>query len=214
VTRELALWVAHLDEPGPGADVTDDERARAAQYRDALDGARFLASRAWLRRLLGGELGCAPADVPIVTAPEGKPFLEHGELRFSASRSGDVALFATSWTTDVGVDVEAVRDEDLDALTERMYSMAEQRALAGLAEPDRRFAAFGCWARKEAYVKATGTGIGVRLAELDVGIGGAGPVTHAGWTVHDVALGHGLAAAVAGVWPEEWVPDRTRQLSQ
>jgi 4'-phosphopantetheinyl transferase len=212
MSRELALWWVRLD--GSGRDVTDEERRRAAEYRDPRDGERFLGARAWLRRLLGEELGCAPAAVPIVAAPGGKPRVDGSELRFSASRSGDVALFATSWTTEVGVDVEALRDESLDALAARLYSPAERRALERLADPDRRVAAFGCWARKEAYVKATGTGIGVALAELDVGVGGAGPVAFDGWTVHDVTLEPGLAAAVAGAWPPGWTPGPARLLAQ
>jgi 4'-phosphopantetheinyl transferase len=186
MTGELALWWARLD----GAPAEE-----------------------WLRRLLGRELGVAPEAVPIAVAESGKPGLAGGGLHFSLARSRGVALFAVSATTEVGVDLEAIRtDTDMEGVAERFFSPTEQRALAALREPERTRAAYGCWARKEAYAKATGVGLTFRLADAEVGIGGAGPAQVEDWSIHDVPVEPGFAAAVAGVWPADWRPGAPQNL--
>jgi 4'-phosphopantetheinyl transferase len=211
--RPLELYWARLDAPAPRDAVTPAERERAARFRHPADRDRFLAARAWRRQLLAAELDCAPQDVPIVAEPGGKPRVEGSELCFSASRSAGSALFAVSWTGDVGVDVEAQRsDVDIEGIARRFFTASERRALEALPATARTAAAFGGWTRKEAYAKATGTGLTFTLADVEVGIGGAGPVTVAGWTIVDVDLGPGLPAAVAGAWPPGWTPPAPRLL--
>lgn len=209
---QLALWWARLDVAvAPFAtDVPEDERARAAAFRRPGDGDRYLVSRAHLRRLLARELGGAPAAVAIVGE---KPRVDGSDLFFSLARSGGVALYALSRTTEVGVDVEQIRPgADMDGVAARFFTPAERAALARLADPARTAAAFACWARKEAYAKATGTGLTFRLADVEVGVGGAGPATAGGWTLRDVPLEGGFAAAVAGRWPPGFAPPAPRPL--
>lgn len=147
--------------------------------------------------MLGNVLDCEPGEVRIVTDRRGKPLVHDSDLRFSASRSADIALFATSWTTDVGVDVEAIRDGvDGERIAARFFSPAEQRALASLAAPQQQASFFDCWARKEAYAKATGVGIGSPLQSADVWLADDRPVPLNGWWIHTVDLAAGFAAAV------------------
>lgn len=216
----VSLWWAALDGPPERiaelpsleADLSPAERQRARNLLRPGDHRRFVAAHAWLRRLLAGELGCAPSEVPIIAAPGGKPRLAGGELKFSLSRSGDVALFALSRTLEVGVDVEATRaDADLDRLAARFFSPAEQQALAALPPARRRRAGFQCWTRKEAYLKGTGAGLSVPLSTTQVGISGRCAVGR-GWSVHQVDLAPGFAAAVAGAATGTWTPQAPRQI--
>ncbi|MBT2479585.1 4-phosphopantetheinyl transferase family protein [Streptomyces sp. ISL-94] len=70
---------------------------------------------------------------------------------------------------------------------------AESAALTAAARP----AAFArCWTRKEAYVKGTGTGPGDGASPIFLGCGPR-PARPPGWTVHDIAVGDGFAAACA-----------------
>jgi 4'-phosphopantetheinyl transferase len=167
----------------------------------------------WLRRLLARELGVAAADVPIVVAEGGKPELAGGELHFSLARSEGVALFALSATTEVGVDLEAITTgTDMEGVAARFFSPSERGALAALPEAERLGAAYGCWARKEAYAKAIGTGLTFDLANAEVGVGGAAPGSVEEWTIHDVAMELRFAAAVAGRWPAGWAPPAPRAI--
>jgi 4'-phosphopantetheinyl transferase len=124
-----------------------------------------------------------------------------------------VALYATSWRMEVGVDVEAIRaSTDIHGMAARFMSPAEQRALASLPTVRRRQAFFQCWARKEAYLKGIGTGLNSPLHNLDIWDATDRPATVSGWSVHQVDLGPGFAAAVAGANVSGWAPPVPRLL--
>jgi 4'-phosphopantetheinyl transferase len=198
----VSLWWAPLDVSaselgGLASCLSRGERVRANRFSAPLDRSRFVAARGWLRRLLAGQLGCAPDQVRIDAGDGGKPRLADADLSFNTAVSAGVAVYATSWSMEVGVDVEAIRAiPDADAVAARFFSAAEQRALASLPEPPRREAFFRCWTRKEAYLKGIGVGLTVPTDAVEVGVGG-GPVTFSGWSVHDLGVAPGFAAAVA-----------------
>jgi 4'-phosphopantetheinyl transferase len=150
-------------------------------------------------------MGCPPDDVQMITGEHGKPMLMDGDLRFNASRSGGRALYATSRTTEVGVDIEEIRSTvDVEGMAAMFFSPAERAALASLPPAARPAASFQCWTRKEAYVKGTATGLTVPINTIDVGVVGATKVS--GWAVHQVDVAPGFAAAVAAQRYDGTVP--------
>jgi 4'-phosphopantetheinyl transferase len=215
---DVSLWWAPLDIStialrGLSSCLSPEERQRADRFHRPLDRARFLAARGWLRRLLARELLCAPDELRIVTGDSGKPGLACADLCFSAARSAGIALYATSRTMDVGVDVEAIRaTADMDGIAARFFSPAERRALACLPPAQRLAASFQCWTRKEAYVKGIGAGLAFPLRTVDVWAGGRRRVTVSGWSVHQVDMAPGFAAAVAGAGTGAWVPKAPRKI--
>jgi 4'-phosphopantetheinyl transferase len=170
----LSLWWAPLDVPTPtlhglAASLSSEEQQRGNRFNRRRDRERFLAARGWLRRLLAGQLHCAPGDVRIVTEHGGKPRIADSDLRFKAARSADIALYVTSWTMEVDVDVEAVRPTaNVDAIATKFFSPAERRALAAVPSAQRLAAYYKCWTHKEAYVKGTGAGLTFSVRTLDV----------------------------------------------
>lgn len=136
------------------------ERERAERYHFHPDRRRYVVARARLREALAGRLGVTPAAVPIMERQGGKPVLD-GEpgLRFSVSRSGDLAAFAFS-PVDVGVDLVSLSaGRFIAALAGDICSPAELAALAVLDPAPRIHALLTIWARKEALLKATGEGL-------------------------------------------------------
>jgi 4'-phosphopantetheinyl transferase len=214
----VSLWWAALDLSATAlCDVSSclspEEHRRADLLHRPRDRARFLAARGWLRRLLAAQLLCAPSEVPIVTGGAGKPGIASSDLRFSAARSAGIALYATSWTMDVGVDIEGIRaTADVDGIAARFFTAGEQRALAALPPAQRLAGSFDCWTRKEAYVKGIGTGLTFPLRSVEVWSGDRRPVTVSGWSVHQVDMPRGFAAAVAGADVGAWVPQVPREL--
>jgi 4'-phosphopantetheinyl transferase len=211
----VVVWSCPLDLSEPAwlelvACLAPAERRDAAQRTDALDRRRLLAARGWRRHLLAGELGSDPRELPIVVDGRGKPRLAgspEDELRFSASRSRNLTLVALSRRMEVGVDVEVVDPAtDVERFAARFLSEIEQRALAARRPEQRRDAVFACWTRKEAYLKATGTGLSVPPATIEVWAGDDRPVARGGWSVHSLAAGPGFAAAVAGAEAHGWHP--------
>jgi 4'-phosphopantetheinyl transferase len=114
---------------------------------------------------------------------------------------------------DVGVDVEEIQaSADVDGIAARFFSPGEQRALASVAPAQRTAACFQCWTRKEAYGKGTGDGLSFPLRTVDVWAGDRQRTIVSGWSVHQVDLAPGFAAAVAGSDLGEWVPNVPRKL--
>jgi 4'-phosphopantetheinyl transferase len=60
------------------------------------------------------------------------------------------------------------RDIDAAALAERFFSVRERAGLRALPEGLRVRGFFACWTRKEAFLKATGTGLSFPLADFSV----------------------------------------------
>jgi 4'-phosphopantetheinyl transferase len=208
----LSLWWAPLDLSasalhGLAVLLSPEERQRADRYHRPLDRGRCLAARGWLRHLLARQLLCAPSEVQIVTDDLGKPGIAGSSLCFSTARSQGIALYATSWGMEVGVDIEWVRPSvDVGGIAARFFTTAERRALASLPPAERLEASFRCWTRKEAYGKGIGAGLDFPLDTIDVWLGDGQAAEVSGWSVHQVAVAGGLAAAVAGADVGGWIP--------
>ncbi len=173
--------------------LTEAERARARAFHFPDDRRRFTVARGVLRLLLGRCLDRDPAGVPLATGPHGKPHLAGHALHFNVAHSHGVALIALASDRRVGVDVERIRhDLDVLGLAARAFAPPEAAALRALPPRDRTGAFFACWARKEAYVKATGLGLSLPLDAFTVPL-----APDAGWSVRDLAAAPGYAAAVA-----------------
>ena len=61
-------------------------------------------------------------------------------------------------------------------------------------------------------MKGIGAGLTHPLRTVEVWAGGRQPVTVSGWSVHQVDLAPGFAAAVAGADLGAWVPKAPRRL--
>ncbi len=171
---EVAVWLVDLprhDVAHARAILTPTELARADRFIKAIDRVRFAVSRASLRRILGAVLGVAPRQVPIEIAHNDKPFVGgETDVCFNLSHSGDLALVAVAKHTELGVDVEKMRDIDVDALSTRFFSANECAVLTSLDPAQRRDAFYCTWVRKEAYIKGRGDGLRLPLHSFDVSL--------------------------------------------
>ncbi len=186
-----------------GSVLDDGEKERAATFRMEADRDTYLAGHVGLRLLLGAYLAVPPSEVPLdrlpcvsCGRPHGRPVVRGNPLHFSLSHSRGLCLMAFA-PAAVGVDVEAVPDPDVVAevgVSLHPRETAELSAFDASAAP----AAFArAWARKEAYLKGIGSGLG-RSPSLDyLGTRAGAVAAPPGWTVGDVAVGDGHAAAVA-----------------
>jgi 4'-phosphopantetheinyl transferase len=165
-------------------------------------------ARAWLPEVLARYTGGLADDIVIGTEGDGRPIVvdrdRPGWPRFSVSHSGEVAVIAVRAVGEVGVDVEAVRaDLGWREVARAFFAPEEVVAIEELPDSERRAAFFDCWVRKEAYVKALGTGLRRDTTNFAVPLDPAGGVVRddaAGgpsWRVRPVAIGPGYAAAVA-----------------
>lgn len=144
------------------------ERARADRFRFERDRRRFILRRGVLRVLLAQRSGDAPARLRFARGARGKPALHGTDLRFSASHSHGVALYAFAWGVELGCDIER-RDGRIDAavMARALFAPGEVAEVERLPPDRRRTGFFRCWTRKEAYVKALGVGLSHGLEGFD-----------------------------------------------
>ncbi len=229
--RPVTVWRIALDPArAPGAEavaeLSEEERARAARFAtDALRN-RWLHGHVATRRILARELGVAPSSIVYGAESAGKPFLATpagSGIECSFSDSGELALLAVGRHGALGVDVEVHRPlADLDGMAERFFAPAEQAALFALRESEREAAFYRLWTRKEAYIKALGTGLGhplsrfvmtlatddVRLVTVDDDAAAA-----ARWSVCSIDVGAGYEGALVAartrtsVVTLDWTPN-------
>jgi 4'-phosphopantetheinyl transferase len=217
----IHVWRVHLDVPGDTlpafeALLTDEERARAAALRLEARRRRFVVARATLRLLLGRYLDRAPAEILFTYGDAGKPALAHPTpcaLTFNLAHAGELALYAVTTATAIGVDVERVRsDVPIDQIAARFFAPAEIAALAALDPEKRRRRFFEHWVAKEAYAKARGLSVWSALGACEVGWPssaalppwlrlGAGGDTAGAPALHFIEPARDHVAAVVGLGP-------------
>lgn len=155
--------------------LSPQEIQRADRYRLPHLGEWFAVCRGTLRSILGRLSDTSPEAVEFRYNRHGKPIHQPapgGEaIQFSVSHSADLALIAVSPRPALGVDLERVeRSIDFDRLAERFFAPDEVADLRRLADDLRRDAFFRCWTRKEAYIKALGTGLASPLGAFRVSV--------------------------------------------
>jgi 4'-phosphopantetheinyl transferase len=206
--HEVHAWLADLDSPGAAAAAAlldPAERGRAGSYARLRDGARFGASRGWLRLILGRYLDAEPASLRFTTATDRRPALtgaHAGGMQFSLSRSAGRALIAVS-RMPVGADIEAVsmRPGLADLIASR-FGAAEVACIFTGCGGSLARGFYRHWTAKEAYLKATGRGLaGLRATELTCGALPAirvGGTTARDWTLSLFEAAPDCAAAIVG----------------
>jgi len=191
------------------------ERHRANRFVLDRDRRRFIACRARLRQLLGERLGVPPASVELAYGARGKPVLaprfNGSALRFNLSHCGNLAVYAFSSRTDVGIDVEAIRVVDeADLIAAESFSPREREMYRDLPARDKPLGFLNCWTRKEAFVKAIGAGLAHPLDSFDVSLAPGEPARilrvqntdgDCGWRIGSFFPAPGFVAAVVNEMP-------------
>jgi 4'-phosphopantetheinyl transferase len=184
--NEVTIWFVSLDQPARPVErlsrlLSHDEQDRARRLRFRHDAIRFVTLRAVLRTVLAERLGASPEEISFAYSPYGKPevampFNRRG-VGFNVSHSADLGVVAVTARHRVGVDIERVRPlPDLEAMSEQVFSPREQRTLRAIPSVLRPRAFLNGWTRKEAYIKAIGTGCSHPLARFSVSLAPGAPV--------------------------------------
>jgi 4'-phosphopantetheinyl transferase len=214
--QEIHIWQASL-EISPDAlgslsrFLSQDEMDRAKRFHFQKDHDRFIAARGILRLILGRYLNQAPATIVFAYNRYGKPFLQSpqtGRIRFNLSHANQLALYALSGVHEVGVDIEYIKPkQDIEKIIERFFSENEKREFQQLPEFMKTKAFFSGWTRKEAFIKARGSGLSIPLNKFSVALHPDRPAVllqvdpdledGRPWSIHEIPLGQDYTAAVA-----------------
>ncbi|GAA3145210.1 4'-phosphopantetheinyl transferase superfamily protein [Streptomyces rameus] len=213
---ELWWWQHGTPVPEGFAELLDaSEHARAAAFRFPAHSTRFVWARALAKRIVGAAAGVPARAVRLTREPcpgcgdtgHGPPVAELpcGTVHLSLSHSEGYSALLLSPRHPVGLDIERVRPMPVDVLAPATLGGDERAYVFGEPPGPRRSLAYlRCWTRKEAVLKAVGTGVVGDLAALGVRPWEpAARVAHgtgrrAGdWRVSDLRPAPDLLAAVA-----------------
>jgi 4'-phosphopantetheinyl transferase len=173
---DVHIWRAFLDRECDAVEfwertLTPQERERAARFVFARDREHFIAGRGILRTILGLYLHEAAPAIELAYGPEGKPRLDGPapSLQFNLSHSHGLAVYGFSHNREIGIDLEAIRPGVTgEEIAEHYFSTRELAELRALPPEKRDEGFFLCWTRKEAYIKARGSGLAIPLGSFDV----------------------------------------------
>ncbi|MFC8828417.1 4'-phosphopantetheinyl transferase family protein [Streptomyces sp. NPDC057137] len=187
------------------------EQARAASFTHRRDRLMYLAAHVGLRLLLGDRLGVHPRDLRFgrdrcahCGGPDGRPILLDGpgDLHFSLSHCAGSTLVGVADVL-VGVDVERLPDRRTVELCLARLHPRERAELLRVPRAERPLEFCRLWTRKEAYLKALGTGLSRGLDRDYLGAGGEGrPV---GWSVVNLSCGPQDRTYAAALAVPRWV---------
>jgi 4'-phosphopantetheinyl transferase len=188
---DVHVWRISLDRH-PDAnlfwnDLSPQETERARRFHFERDRHMYVVAHSVLRRVLAGYTGIAANALAFDVGVAGKPALvisvantHEPALEFNLSHSGNVILIAVARGRAVGIDVERWdRKVEHLSLAEHFFSPYERDALRELSADAEAVneGFFNAWSRKEAYLKALGTGITQGLHHFDVSLRPGEPAT-------------------------------------
>jgi 4'-phosphopantetheinyl transferase len=185
---EAHVWLLNPLEPPSASSsprsrdlLSPDEWRRFERIRHSGTRGLFFTGRLLLRAALSHYAAIEPADWvfretdlgrPEVAGPAGAP-----PLRFNLSHAPGLVACLVIREIDCGLDVESLnRPVDAVGIAEHSFGTAEAEELRDLAEPELTLRFFSYWTLKEAYLKARGTGIRLRLDAVEFDLSGEGRI--------------------------------------
>ncbi|PMY45492.1 MULTISPECIES: 4'-phosphopantetheinyl transferase family protein [Pseudomonas] len=169
---QIHLWMATCSEIEPALFeryrqelLCEEERAIESTFHFAHDRRQYLVTRALVRCVLSRYSLRAAADWRFGKTAHGRPTIlcpseEERELSFNISHGAGVVLVGVMRGGQLGIDTESYeRRDDFVAIGQRCFRADEVSTLDRLAPVQRWQRYVGYWTLKEAYVKATGTGL-------------------------------------------------------
>lgn len=212
---ELHVWRAHIPSVRCSLEklaalLTSAEHLRATRYYREEDRVRFTVARGLLRYLLGEYLEVKGNGIVLRYGEQGKPDiaapLDSG-LCFNLSHSRDWIAYCFARRYAVGIDVEYIRsDTDYEAIQYVAFSEVERTAFSQIPPKARKKVFFDWWTRKEAYLKAVGTGFSIPATEIELHhdssdlpllLKAPGEQNPARWSIYPVDLADGYAGSIA-----------------
>lgn len=216
-SNEIHVWrafpdVSTIDLESMKEILSVDELERARRFHFEKDQRRFIIARGILRKILSSYLGMEPHQIRFEYTSHGKPILAansaSNNLTFNLSHSGRIVLYGISRGGNIGIDIERIKEHlDFWQIAQRFFSPGEISSLERMDKVNQTAGFFQNWARKEAFIKATGKGVSFPLERCDVSLFSESTwspiillgdyLESSGWYGQDLFPGHGYAAAIA-----------------
>lgn len=205
---QVEVWNIDANDLDPDASdsslLSGEEWARMSTLACHSDRRLYLAAHLSLRAILARRLSATPGELvferspcPRCRAHTGRPILVSPSRRvathFSLSHDGQrVAIMVGD--AEVGIDIQRIPRRVEGGLMDLLHPAEQLEIVEGPVElRSLRFAQV--WSRKEAYLKAIGTGLAHGVGSAFCGHSRFGD-TPDGWDVRDLPTAEGYVAAV------------------
>src|SRR5712692_2795852 len=157
--NEVHVWEVSLKLPvsviqNLQQSLSAEEVTRAKRFYFEKDRRHFIVARGVLRTILSRYLNTDPSQLRFCYNSYGKPSLDspshENQLNFNLSHSHDLALYAFTFSRQVGIDVEYMRSNvDYGQLAKHSFSPQKNAMLHALPVAVRPQAFFNCWRSEE-----------------------------------------------------------------
>ncbi|MFP4398207.1 MAG: 4'-phosphopantetheinyl transferase family protein [Desulfonatronovibrio sp.] len=206
----VVIYIVDIEKLDPdgrdwSAQLTAGRVSAASCFRQKQDRARCVGAGLLLAHAVGRHHPGHPVPPREEKDCHGKPWLpDLPDFYFNISHSGKWVVCAVG-DCPLGVDIEQIRKDMMD-VARRFFSSSEQNFLRTIPEENRQSAFTELWVLRESYMKATGSGLSMKLKDLEVQVGPPVVVRNQGRKVpYGLALcklddpGYRLGLAVRGV---------------
>lgn len=146
--------------------LSNEESLKLQQYKNKSAQHTSLVTRSLSRLILSQYTNTAPGALSFIRNAHGKPALVENinNLSFNLSHNNDLIIMAICVNDDLGCDIEnPTRKISIEPISRRYFAQQEHQQLCELIGEAKKQRFFEIWTLKEAFVKATGIGIGLGL---------------------------------------------------
>ncbi|WP_149277117.1 4'-phosphopantetheinyl transferase family protein [Pareuzebyella sediminis] len=154
--------------------LSHDEIDKASTFKFEKDQNISVLSRGLLKMISAEYLGIKADMIDLKYGTFGKPFYANSTsnfLKFNVSHSGNYIVLAFTKDSEIGVDVELIkRNFNVLDIAQNFFSIEEIKSLKTFEKSERVEAFFRCWTRKEAFIKAKGSGLSFPLDAFTVSL--------------------------------------------
>lgn len=179
--REVHIWMIDFksslfaQEHFDYSILSNEEVMRAKNFKLDQHKVQFLTSHVYLRLILSRYLHCSPKTICYGVEEYGKPFLmgqnESYKIYFNMSHSEGAVLYAITLNAQIGADIELIKDNlDIYELLDNVFTAHEKSLFKNINAEKKYKVFYNVWTRKEAYLKAIGTGLNFPLNKLEVSV--------------------------------------------
>ena len=145
----------------------DEEIKESKNFKIENDKLAYLSGRYWIRSIVGDYFKMNPKDLTFNIDKNGRPSIINiwnKNLDFNISHSDEFVILAMSNRLRVGIDIEKIRDIDIDLISYNCFSNKEKKYLK--EKNDKLVNFFKIWTLKESYLKALGCGLVEKIKDI------------------------------------------------
>lgn len=172
--NQIEIWQADLNEymflkfNSYFYVLSKEEKENANSFKMDYHRKCYILSHVILRLLLSKYTGVSPELIEIHKNKYGKPFIKSHKLKFNISHSKAKLAIAIA-VCEIGIDIEYVNPNfDIHEILDITLSENEKLNIKKLEPSLQKKQFYLYWTKKEALLKAMGTGINVSLNKLEI----------------------------------------------